>query len=167
MKELRYRFIIYFLLLTLIFSIPCVGGEQKKKEKEENESIFSMGVQVLGPTMIGGYAEYVLFSRFFLSGVLGVYTDYQAGINFSLLPRQKRMRWYPYLGVHYSSVVNKAIDPGEKQRSGNIYIPFGLRFESKSDFVVMFELGYSFIRYDFGQLNTQRYTGGVRIGTFF
>jgi len=167
MLKIRYRFIIYFLLLSLIFSIPCFSGEQKKKINEKDDGIFSLGVQLLGPTMIAGYAEFVVLSRFFISGALGIYTDYQAGVNFSLMPREKRMRWYPYVGVHYTSITNMAIDPGEKQRSVNVYIPFGLRFESKSDFIVTFELGYSFIQYDFKQINTQRFMGAVRIGTFF
>ncbi len=161
------RFVVYILLLSIIFSIPCFGQNKKKEEEDQREKFFSLGAQLLGPTMIAGYVEFTVLSRFFLSGALGVYKDYQLGINYSLMSGKKRLRWYPYLGVHFTSVTNQAIDPGEKVRSTSFYIPFGLRFESKSDFIVSLEIGYNFIQYDFGQINTQRFMAAVRFGTFF
>ena len=164
MSNDRYKTIVYILLFSVLLYIPCFG--QKKKEPERNDKIFSLGAQILGPTMIAGYVEFAILSRFFITGALGIYSDYQVGINFSIVNKTKRQRWYPYLGVHFASVTNEAFDPGEKDRVTSFYFPLGLRFESKSDFIVCFEMGYNVIEQEFSQLNTQRFLGTVRLGVY-
>ncbi len=164
-----YRNIQKSIVITILFLLfyTQYSSAQEKKDREKENQTFSLSVQILGPTMLAGHAEFRLTSKAFLIAALGVYSDYQIGATYSLVARKKRLRWYPYIGVQLASVTNQAPDPGEEDRVLSLYFPFGLRFESKTGLIISFEMAYNWIQHDLNQINTQRFMAAVRFGTYF